>query len=168
MVWFALVWISKQLFSRKSHNVAIVRKVEQSTSFPVDHHCKRFNNAKQRCLTRLNLLQVKWSHLTVSRKLFPASSSITRVQSRWTLSRNELTGIYLLWIAALWDVTVDYKKGLSLNSTSPFIGENLRDYVKHFNNFGNSFSITIFCNFSNFMYFLHCLYTLIKYEQTNT
>lgn len=48
-VWFTLNF---HAIIFKSHNVAIVRKLEQSTSSPVDHHCKSLNNAKQ-SLTRL-------------------------------------------------------------------------------------------------------------------
>lgn len=48
----ASVWISMPLFSRNNGDVAIVWKLEQSTSFPVEHHCERLNNGKQTSLTR--------------------------------------------------------------------------------------------------------------------
>lgn len=162
--WLPSVWISMQSFWSKSHNVAIVRKLEQSTSFPVGHHCKSLNNAKQTPNKTTVFSQVK-SHLTVSRKLFPASSSITRVRSRWTLSGNELTGIYLLWIAGLWDLTVDYKTRSRSQSEQPLshTGQSFWGYVKHFMNPWISQQLLkillalLSCHYSNYMTSLHFL-----------
>lgn len=109
MSWFVSVWISMQSSSSKTHDVAIVRKLEQSTSFPVGHHCKSLNNAKQ--TPNKSTVFYKSNDLTW---LFPGNCFPHRLQSPECRADEhyrgkELTGIYLVWIAALWDLTVDYR-----------------------------------------------------------
>lgn len=61
------------------------------------------------------LLSGRWSHLTAFRKLFSASSSITKIHSGWTLFRKELTGSWNSPAVPIWPVRVqNFSKGVDV------------------------------------------------------